>query len=80
MSANSQRRGRLTLALRPELLTLSPATNGANRLAGRVESITFLGAVVRIQVITRPNVMFWLRRTFAVTYVLLAGRLAAESR
>jgi putative spermidine/putrescine transport system ATP-binding protein len=42
--------GRLTVALRPELLSLAPATNGANRLAGRVESITFLGAIVRVQV------------------------------
>jgi putative spermidine/putrescine transport system ATP-binding protein len=42
--------GRLTVALRPELLSLGPATNGANRLAGRVENITFLGAIVRVQV------------------------------
>lgn len=41
---------RLTLALRPELLSLAPPTNGANRLAGRVENITFLGAIVRVQV------------------------------
>ena len=31
-------------------------------------------------VISRPKVMLWVRRTFAATYVLLAGRLAAESR
>jgi len=37
-------------------------------------------AAMRAQVITRPNVMAWLRRTFAATYVLLAGRLALESR
>lgn len=37
-------------------------------------------ATVRAQVITRPRVMAWLRRTFAATYVLLAGRLALESR
>ena len=35
---------------------------------------------MRNQVITRPTVMAWLRRTFAATYVLLAGRLAVESR
>jgi putative spermidine/putrescine transport system ATP-binding protein len=40
----------VTVALRPELLSLAPATNGANRLTGRVENITFLGAIVRIQV------------------------------
>jgi threonine/homoserine/homoserine lactone efflux protein len=37
-------------------------------------------ATVRTQVIRRLKVMLWLRRTFAATYVLLAGRLAAESR
>lgn len=35
---------------------------------------------MREQVINRPRVMTWLRRTFAATYVLLAGRLALESR
>ncbi|WP_407358793.1 LysE family translocator [Microbacterium sp. LTA6] len=37
-------------------------------------------ATMRAQVISRPKVMTWLRRTFAATYVLLAGRLAIESR
>ena len=37
-------------------------------------------ATMRRQVISRPKVMAWLRRTFAATYVLLAGRLALESR
>lgn len=37
-------------------------------------------ATMRAQVLTRPRVMAWLRRTFAATYVLLAGRLALESR
>lgn len=37
-------------------------------------------ATMRNQVITRPTVMTWLRRTFAGTYVPLAGRLAVESR
>lgn len=37
-------------------------------------------ATMRTQVITRPKVMAWLRRTFAATYVLLAGRLALETR
>jgi threonine/homoserine/homoserine lactone efflux protein len=36
-------------------------------------------ARVRTQVISRPKVMLWLRRTFGATYVLFAGRLAAES-
>lgn len=37
-------------------------------------------ATMRSHVIGRPAVMTWLRRTFAGTYVLLAGRLAVESR
>jgi threonine/homoserine/homoserine lactone efflux protein len=37
-------------------------------------------ATMRTQVITRPKVVTWLRRTFAATYVLLAGRLALETR
>jgi putative spermidine/putrescine transport system ATP-binding protein len=40
----------VTLALRPELLSLTPTAAGDNQLVGRVETITFLGAVVRIQV------------------------------
>lgn len=37
-------------------------------------------ATMRTQVITRPKVMSWMRRTFGATYVLLAGRLALENR
>lgn len=37
-------------------------------------------ATMRAQVITRPKVIGWLRRTFAATYVLMAGRLAFEGR
>ena len=37
-------------------------------------------ATMREQVVSRPKVMTWLRRTFTGTYVLLAGRLAFESR
>ena len=51
--------------------------NGSCQMMGL--SVVF-AATVRTQVISRPNVMLWLRRTFAATYVLLAGRLAAESR
>jgi threonine/homoserine/homoserine lactone efflux protein len=36
--------------------------------------------VMRHRVISRPRVLAWLRRTFAGTYLLLAGRLAVESR
>lgn len=37
-------------------------------------------ATMRAQVLGRPKVVTWLRRSFAATYVLLAGRLALESR
>lgn len=35
-----------------------------------------LAASVRHQVLERPRVLTWLRRTFAATYLALAGRLA----
>ena len=35
-------------------------------------------ATVRDHVLRRPRVVTWLRRTFAATYLLLAGRLAAQ--
>ena len=37
-------------------------------------------ATVRDHVTRRPRVMTWLRRTFAVSYVALAARMAAASR
>lgn len=37
-------------------------------------------AAVRNQVISRPRVVAWMRRTFAATYALMAGRLALASR
>ena len=57
-------------------------------LSGVFMAVTFVvfalygvfAATVRTQVISRPKVLLWLRRTFTTTYVLLAGRLAAESR
>ena len=57
-------------------------------LSGVFMALTFVvfalyrlfAATVRTQVISRPKVILWLRRTFAATYLLLAGRLAAESR
>jgi putative spermidine/putrescine transport system ATP-binding protein len=42
--------GRVTLALRPEILSLDGQTASANHLKGQIESIEFLGAVVRIHV------------------------------
>ncbi len=37
-------------------------------------------AAVRTRVLGRPRVVAWMRRSFAAAYVLLAGRLALESR
>ncbi|YAL81807.1 LysE family translocator [Dermacoccaceae bacterium W4C1] len=37
-------------------------------------------ATMRARVITRPTVMAWMRRTFAGTYLLLAGRMALQAR
>jgi putative spermidine/putrescine transport system ATP-binding protein len=37
------------LALRPEAVRLGPAVNGSNGLSGVLEDVTFLGAVVRLQ-------------------------------
>ena len=39
----------------------------------------FAGAVRR-EVISRPRIVAWMRRSFAATYVILAGRLAAQTR
>jgi threonine/homoserine/homoserine lactone efflux protein len=37
-------------------------------------------AAVRRKVIARPAIVAWLRRSFAATYLVLAGRLAAQTR
>lgn len=37
-------------------------------------------AAMRRRVIERPKVVLWLRRTFAASYLLLAGRLALSGR
>ena len=37
-------------------------------------------AAVRNKVFTRPRVVAWVRRSFGATYLVLAGRLAAQSR
>jgi len=48
---NGARAGsKVTLALRPELLRLGPGNAGDNQLVGKVENISFLGSIVRIQV------------------------------
>ena len=42
--------GRISLALRPELLSLNGHAPAENQLTGQVEAIAFLGSIVRIQV------------------------------
>ena len=37
-------------------------------------------AAVRREVISRPRIVAWMRRSFAATYVILAGRHAAQTR
>lgn len=37
-------------------------------------------AAVRNKVFTRPRVVAWVRRSFGATYLVLAGRLAAQTR
>ena len=39
------------------------------------------GGLVRLpEVISRPRIVAWMRRSFAATYLILAGRLAAQTR
>lgn len=57
-------------------------------LSGIFMAVTFLvfslygvfAAGLRRHVIQRPRVVTWMRRSFAAAYVLLAGRLALQSR
>ena len=37
-------------------------------------------AAIRREVISRPRIVAWMRRSFAATYLILAGRLAAQTR
>jgi threonine/homoserine/homoserine lactone efflux protein len=57
-------------------------------LSGIFMAVTFVvfavygifAAALRRHVIQRPRVIVWMRRSFAAAYVLLAGRLALQSR
>jgi threonine/homoserine/homoserine lactone efflux protein len=57
-------------------------------LSGIFMAVTFVifviygifAAGLRRHVIQRPKVVIWMRRSFAAAYVLLAGRLALQSR
>ncbi|MFN8491136.1 MAG: ABC transporter ATP-binding protein [Caldilineaceae bacterium] len=48
---------KVMLALRPELLKLNQPEADANRLVGRVENVSFLGAIVRVQVRLRETLL-----------------------
>jgi pimeloyl-ACP methyl ester carboxylesterase len=50
VSETEMENGRLSLALRPELLSLNGHAPAENQLIGRVETIAFLGSIVRIRV------------------------------
>ncbi len=39
-----------TLSLRPEAVALGPGTPGCNQLAGTIEEVSFMGAVVRLRI------------------------------
>jgi putative spermidine/putrescine transport system ATP-binding protein len=44
-----------SVALRPEAVTLANGPDGRNRLAGTIEEVSFLGAIVRIRVRFKEN-------------------------
>ncbi|MBE2200632.1 MAG: ABC transporter ATP-binding protein [Anaerolinea sp.] len=50
--------GPISLALRPELLSLNGHGAAENQLHGRVETISFLGSIVRIQVRLQEHALF----------------------
>ncbi|MBI1802144.1 MAG: ABC transporter ATP-binding protein [Chloroflexi bacterium] len=50
---------KITVALRPESISLNGDASGANHLQGQVEAITFLGSIVRIQVRLERHLFFF---------------------
>jgi putative spermidine/putrescine transport system ATP-binding protein len=50
VTTDSSTDGKVTLALRPEGISLGERGEGSNRLRGTVEDINFLGSIVRIRV------------------------------
>ncbi len=40
----------VTVALRPEIVTLGDGPDGSNRLRGTIDDVTFLGSIVRIRI------------------------------
>lgn len=62
----------------PQMLMLSGVFMLATFVVFAIYGVFAAG--VRRQVISRPRVVQWMRRTFAAAYVLLAGRLAVQTR
>lgn len=78
------------LAFLPQFVT--PASDGVVRqmvwLSAIFMALTLVvfsiygvfAAAVRREVVSRPRIVAWMRRSFAATYVILAGRLATQTR
>ena len=66
----------------PDVLPRMLALSGVFMLVTLVVFIGYgvLAASVRSHVVSRPRVMAWIRRTFAVAFVALGARLALASR
>jgi len=69
-------------ASEPEALPRMLVLSGVFMLVTLVVFIGYgvLAAAVRTHVVSRPRVMAWIRRTFAVAFVALGARLALASR
>lgn len=78
------------LAFLPQFVT--PASDGVVRqmvwLSAIFMALTLVvfsiygvfAAAVRREVVSRPRIVAWMRRSFGATYVILAGRLATQTR
>jgi len=66
----------------PDALPRMLALSGVFMLVTLVVFVGYgvLAASVRTHVVSRPRVMAWIRRTFAVAFVALGARLALASR
>ncbi len=49
-SVEARAGGTISLALRPEMVSLGEGPEGANRLTGRVADVSFLGSIVRMRI------------------------------
>jgi len=69
-------------ASEPEALPRMLVLSGVFMLVTLIVFIGYgvLAAAVRTHVVSRPRVMAWIRRTFAVAFVALGARLALASR